>query len=94
MAASNPHPRDPAIAEDVRLEETLAEIAAARAALRKADLGATRAVGASERLRKVDHALQHELMMKRSIGYRRSQQNRAEEERLRAANMAGRDLAA
>jgi hypothetical protein len=45
-------------------------------------------------LRKAEHALQHELMMKRSGGYRRAQQNHTEEERLRAANLAGRDLTA
>jgi hypothetical protein len=72
------------------LEKSLGNVQRARAEIKKSgDLDAD----LDTRLFKAERVLMHELMMKRSVGYRNAQANRDAEELRRAANLAGRGAA-
>jgi hypothetical protein len=73
------------------LEKALDDIQVARVAFQKS--AGREDQHLIERLAKSERVLRHEMMMKRSGGYRRAQENRQVEEARRAASLAGRGAA-
>jgi hypothetical protein len=72
--------------DDGEIEKAMAQIDEARVALRKADVTPARRFGLIGQLDEVGHALQRAHMNEHSVGFRKSERNREEEERLRARN--------